>query len=172
MSGCLLLGDVMAALAECQNRQECGVDRWAGVRHYTGQFSPVPEQTVDLYEYRPILQEMADDVSVKVAVSQAWGSGVYPAFSLRRVHPREEPRDTPAGSPRFLHEMIVHEMVYQGDKYMWSRARRDGKPGPRLCGMREYEANLLAVESLQAVERCQPGYLEECSRVFRLLSDI
>ena len=43
MTDCLLLGDVMAVLAECQNRQECGVDRDAGYRHYTGQLLPSTE---------------------------------------------------------------------------------------------------------------------------------
>ncbi|KAB8230712.1 uncharacterized protein BDW43DRAFT_157909 [Aspergillus alliaceus] len=36
MTGRLFMGDIMAVLAEYQNRQPCGVDCWAGVFHYTG----------------------------------------------------------------------------------------------------------------------------------------
>lgn len=156
------MGDVMAVLAECQNRQECGEDRWTGVLHFTGRFSPITEPDEDVL---PILQDMADDVSIKVVVGQAWGSGEFPAFSLRRVHPpAEHCPHGPASYMKFLHELIVHKMVWNGYEYKWDRQYN----GPRLrvCKTGEYKANLLAVRSHQG------EYLARCSHIFRLLSSM
>jgi hypothetical protein len=158
----------MAVLAECQNRQEMGVDRWAGVRHYEGRFFPASETDEVVVEYRPILQHMADDVSLKVVVGQAWGSGDFPAFSLRRVRPPAEhaPHD-PAGDMGFLHELVVHRMVWGGYEYRWDRERHGGlRPEWRVCKTGEYKANLLAVRTYEG------EYLAECSHIFRLLSDV
>lgn len=180
-TGCLLLGDVMAVLAECQNRQECGEDRFAGVRHYTGRLFPVTEADEDVADCEPILQAMSDDVSIKVVVGQAWDSGEFPAFSLRRVHPPPEhdPHD-PASYMDFLHELVVHKMVWNGYEYKWEwDGEWDGwddhaglEPDPewrdrRVCELGgEYEANLLAVRSHEG------EYLAKCRHIFRLLSEV
>lgn len=162
------MGDIMAVLAECQNRQEWGEDRWAGVQHYTGRLFPITEPDEDV---RPILQDMADDVSIKVVVGQAWGSGEFPAFSLRRVHPpAEHGPDDPASYMKFLHELIVHRMVWNGYEYKWDGHgyvyKRDGQHDWRVCKTGEYKANLLAVRSHQG------EYLVRCSHIFRLLSSV
>ncbi len=155
----------MAVLAECQNRQEWGEDRWAGVRHYTGRLFPVTEADEDV---QSILQEMADNVSVKVVVGQAWGSGDFPAFSLRRVYPpAEHGPDDPASYMRFLHELVVHNMVWNGYEYKWDGENNGGlRPEWRVCKTGEYKANLLAVRSHEG------EYLARCSHIFRLLSDL
>src|SRR5690349_14283810 len=76
-AGCLLMGEVMAALAECQNRQEMGVDSWVGVRHPGGRLYPV---AINQGPWRRVLGAMTEDgVSVKVAVEKAFGAGEYPA---------------------------------------------------------------------------------------------
>jgi len=146
----------MAILAECQNRQECGVDRWAGVRHFTGSLFPTTEVDEDV---QPILQAMADDVSIKVVVGQAWGTGEFPAFSLRRVHPPAEHRPhDPASYMKFLHELVVHKMVWYGYEYRWDGENYGGlRPEWRVCKTGEYKANLLAVGSHEV------EYLENCS---------
>jgi hypothetical protein len=159
---CLLLGDVMAVLAECQNRQECGVDLWEDVQRDAGRLFPVAETDRNNVDFLPILQDMADDVSIKVAIRVPW-SGVTSAFSLRRVYPPAESDKYDAAShPKFLHELIVHRMVdHRG------RDNRDREnQGSRLCPHGEYEANLVAVESYEE------GYLAECSHIYRLLSEV
>ena len=166
MTGCLLLGDVMAVLAEGQNRQECGVDRYAGVRQYTGRLFPVAQTDEKGPDWQPILEEMADDVSIKVAVDQAWGSGTYPAFSLRRVYLHAEPDACPASYRSFLHELIVHRMISYGTEYSWDWEHNGGNRKQCVCKVGEYEANLLGVKSYQE------GYLADCSHIFRLLSDV
>ncbi|KAF9885217.1 hypothetical protein FE257_000577 [Aspergillus nanangensis] len=150
----LLMGDVMAVLAECQNRQKCGVDRWAGVRHYTGQLYRYHESD---WEDEFSSQKMPKDVSINVVVEQAWGSGDYPAFSLRRIY----------GSKRFLHEMILHEMIDDwGNRYQWDWWNHGGLK-ERQNRVLDYQANLVVVKEHQ-----EEGYLAECRDIFRLLSDI
>ncbi|OKL57125.1 hypothetical protein UA08_07507 [Talaromyces atroroseus] len=156
MTGSLLMGDVMAVLAECQNRQGYGLDRWAGVEHYTGrlvqwfkdQWSPEDQMVVDI---------ILDDVSTKVVVvSLPFASGEYPAFSLRRVN----------SSKRFLHEMILHKMVMNdGREYQWGHSKSPFLVNP-VCKTGDYKANLLVVREHQE------GYLSDYSHVFRLLSDV
>ncbi|KAE8349050.1 hypothetical protein BDV28DRAFT_142033 [Aspergillus coremiiformis] len=150
MTGCLCMGDIMAVLAECQNRQQCGLDRWAGVRHYTGRLIRWEEIHWNTYDW-VALETMPDNVSIKVAVELPWGSGGCAAFSLRRVY----------GSEPFLHEMIPHKMITdQGQEYQW----RYGSINP-VCKIK-YQANLLVVRDHQE------GYLSTCSNVFRLLSGV
>ena len=110
---------------------------------------------------------MSDDVSIKVAVGQAWGTGEYPAFSLRRLYPHAVLGEDPAGSRCFLHELIVHRMIHKGFEYRWSWENNKGCPKEKpVCKTGEYEANLVAVE------KHQKGYLAECSsHIYRLLSD-
>lgn len=146
----------MAILAECQNRQDRGVDRWAGVRHYAGDLFTDMEDGEDQMGY--VLESMPNDVSIRVAVSQAWGSGDVPGFSLRR-QPRE------AG---FLHELIVHDMVFNGVRYEWEAHRHRGKlyELDSVCKTGEYKANLLAVKDYEG------GYLEACRHIYRRLSDV
>ncbi len=177
-TGCLLLGDVMAVLAECQNRQEWGEDRWADALHSSGVLYPVARTDESLHL---ILPTMADDVSVKVVVGQGWGSGEYPAFSLRRVHPPPTgycPRD-PASYMGFLHEMIVHKMVWDGDEYRWDWDHQAVDPvsnqevfeaGLRpkdwVCKTGEYKAHLVAIRSYEG------AYLARCGHLFRSLSNV
>jgi hypothetical protein len=148
------MGDIMAVLAECQNRQQHGIDRWEGVQHFTGRLVRWEESDWGPCAW-PALDRMPDDVSIKVAVELPFGSGVCPAFSLRRVY----------GSEHFLHEMIMHEMIMDdGEEYQWvyydrSIYRRETK-------QTKYKANLLVVREHQE------GYLSDCSNVFRLLSDV
>ena len=137
----LLLGDVVAVLAECQHRQECGVDRWASIRHYKGRIFPaIDEEWMDI-PLQAILERMADNVSVKVVVEQAWGGGTYPAFSLRRIHPQPQQGKCPTNHMHFLYELITHRMIHDGFEYD-SEASRFGGVGPPLCNDR-YMANLI-----------------------------
>ncbi|KAK4225175.1 hypothetical protein QBC38DRAFT_483653 [Podospora fimiseda] len=156
----LLMGDVMAGLAEAQNRMDMGVDRWAGVRHYGGTIRPVLVTENDLWE-----EVLAKDfpevegVAVRVAVAQAWNFETYPAFSLRRV------QDDSKG---YLREMIVHEMVSTRYPipYRWDgNGRREGDPGEPVCeDERGYKANLLCVERLG-----DPlGYTNKLGHVYKL----
>ncbi|KAF7177307.1 hypothetical protein CNMCM7691_005197 [Aspergillus felis] len=155
MTGCLLMGDIMAVLAECQNRQECGLDRWGGVRHYTGRVFRWDESEWEGYHWLA-LDRMPDNVSIKVVIELPWGQGGCPGFSLRRLY----------GSEHFLHEMILHKMIIEhGQEYQWK------DHGPSLDRFRplsktKYKANLLVVKEHQE------GYLSVCSNVFRLLSDV
>lgn len=171
MSGGLLMGDVMAVLAECQNRQTYGVDRWAGVIHYTGRFRPVPESSdPEFWDYptwQDILEKMADDVSVKVAVAQAWNLEMSPAFSLRRLSPPEsgEPPTIAEQSSSFLHELIVHPMIsIYGVEYQWDWW--DSRSHDSVIKLGEYEGNLVAVKEHPRV------FLAEYSHTLRLLSNI
>lgn len=151
MKGYLLTGDIMAVLAECQNRQQYGLDRWAGVRHYTGRLVRWDESEWESYDWTG-LSRMPDDVSIKVAVELPFGRSGYPAFSLRRLDNQK----------RFLHEMILHKMIMdEGHEYQW------GYKGPikPICKT-ECKANLLVVREHQE------GYLSDCRHIFRLLSDI
>ncbi|RDW87037.1 F-box protein [Aspergillus mulundensis] len=108
----LLMGDIMAVLAECQKRQQSGVDRWAGVVHRTGGIVQWRENYLAEYHWGTLEGMPDDNVSVKVAVDLPFGSGTYPAFSLRRVQG--------IGGNAFLHETIVHEMVMPGGSvYAW-----------------------------------------------------
>ncbi|KAF7590874.1 hypothetical protein BBP40_002288 [Aspergillus hancockii] len=156
MTGCLLMGDIMAVLAECQNRQECGLDRWGGVRHYTGQLLQWEERHWDAYHW-VALDKMPDNVSIKVAVELPWGSGGCPAFSLRRLY----------GSKHFLREMIFHKMIMDdGHEYQWDHWNHGGFPGKPVCKTEKYKANLLVVREHQE------GYMSDYSHIFRLLSDV
>ncbi|KAE8340466.1 hypothetical protein BDV24DRAFT_164438 [Aspergillus arachidicola] len=149
MSGYLLMGDIMAILAECQNRQQYGLDRWGGVRHYTGRLLQCEESDWDLYHW-VALEEMPDDVSIKVAIELPWGSGGCPGFSLRRLD----------GGGHFLHEMILHRMIMNnGQEYKWEYSV---DPADKT----EYKPNLLVVREHQE------GYLSASSNMFRLLSDV
>ncbi|KAE8139849.1 hypothetical protein BDV38DRAFT_269619 [Aspergillus pseudotamarii] len=148
MTGYLLMGDIMAILAECQNRQQCGVDRYAGIPHITGRLVRWDESYWDLYHW-VALGKMPDDVSIKVAIELPWGAGGCPGFPLRRLD----------GSKHFLHEMILHKMIMDdGQEYIW-------KYGMNLTHKTEYKPNLLVIR-----ER-QEGYLSDSSNFFRLLSD-
>lgn len=151
MTGCLFMGDIMAVLAECQNRQRCGIDRWYGVRHYTGRLVRWEESEWDTCDWGA-LDRMPDDVSIKVAVALPFGGCDCPAFSLRRLY----------GSEHFLHEMILHKMIMDdGQEYQWVYYDRSIAPKHT-----KYKANLLVVREHQE------GYLSACSNVFRLLSDL
>lgn len=151
MTRYLLMGDIMAVLAECQNRQRCGLDRWTAIRHYTGRLIRWEGSGWDSYDWAA-LDRMPDDVSIKVAVELPWGVTGYPTFSLQRLN----------GSKDFLHEMILHRMITdEGQEYEWD-SRHANKP---VC-QTEYKANLLVVREHQQ------GYLSYCSHIFRLLSDI
>ncbi|KAK3303797.1 uncharacterized protein B0T15DRAFT_401440, partial [Chaetomium strumarium] len=149
-TGRLLLGDVMAVLAECQNRMECGVDRWAGVVHYRGRLFPTTERDyVQDENYLSILQAMADDVSIKVVVGQAWGSGEFHAFSLRRLHPPVKrvacDAHVPASYVNILYELVAHDMVWGGVEYKWDVAGHGPLRERHRVGKTEaYHANLLA----------------------------
>ncbi|KAI9733890.1 MAG: Transcriptional regulator [Cirrosporium novae-zelandiae] len=148
----LLLGDLMAVLAEAQNRQKGGVDRWAGVVHYSASLYPTksPEFPEDASrglideERRSILEAMDNNVSVKVVVSQAWGSGDYPAFSLKQKGLlKDKPRRglDPEDGYGFRHELITHEMDYQWD---WAH-HSEHKMYPPFTNY-EYHARLLEDE--------------------------
>lgn len=68
----LRIGDIIAVLAEAQNRQSRGVNRWAGIRHYDLNFSPFGPRIrcnspanndgVEMFE---ILKSLPHDFSVK-----------------------------------------------------------------------------------------------------------
>ncbi|KAF7122596.1 hypothetical protein CNMCM5793_000621 [Aspergillus hiratsukae] len=138
MTGCLLMGDIMAVLAECQNRQQCGIDRWCGVRHYSGRLVRWEESDWDGYHW-VALDKMPDDVSIKVAIELPFGSGVCPAFSLRRLF----------GSEHFLHEMIMHKMILDdGQEYQWEYYGRS-MALVRKTKQTKYKANLLVVREHQ-----------------------
>ncbi|KAF9890834.1 hypothetical protein FE257_005405 [Aspergillus nanangensis] len=152
MTGPLLMGDIMAVLAECQNRQKCDLDRWAGVCHYSGRLVRCKESDLSSYEFASLRRMPNDDVSINVAAELPFGSGEYPAFSLRRLH----------SSKHFLHEMTLHKMImYGGDEYNWC-----SEHGVDPTYDTEYKANLLVVREHQE------GYLAGCSHIFRLLSDV
>ncbi|GAQ05775.1 hypothetical protein ALT_3096 [Aspergillus lentulus] len=154
MTGSLLMGDIMAVLGECRNRQQYGLDRWCGIRHYTGLLVRWEEDYWEGYSW-VALDKMPGDVSINVAIEMPWGSGGCPAFSLRRVY----------GTEHFLHEMILHKMIMdQGHEYQWEYA--SSVPQYRPTCKTKYKANLLVVKEYQE------GYLSTCSNVFRLLSDV
>lgn len=152
VTGCLLLGDVMAVLAECQNRQECDIDRWTGHLHYAGHLCPILEwrhpELTPIIQPKSALGKLPDNVSIKVAVEPGWSSGIFPAFSLRCLYPRAELGKYPNGGSRFLHELIVHKMIHDGVEYKWEPQCFGLIPmeeGP-VCNTGKYEANLLAVK--------------------------
>ncbi|EAW19553.1 uncharacterized protein NFIA_026270 [Aspergillus fischeri NRRL 181] len=154
MAGPLLMGDIMAVLAECRNRQEYGLDRWGGLRHYTGELVRWEEEEWEPYHW-VALDKMPDNVSINVAIEMPWGYGGCPAFSLRRVY----------GTEHFLHEMILHKMIMdQGHEYQWDET--SSAPQYRPVNKSKYKANLLAVKEHQG------KYLSICSNVFRLLSEV
>ncbi|KAL3476200.1 hypothetical protein BJX99DRAFT_258714 [Aspergillus californicus] len=155
----LLIGEVIATLAEAQNRQESGIDRWAGVRHYTGALTRWIESDWDSDSYRQVIGDMPDDADVNVAVTIPWGRPEGPAFSLRRV--------AFGCGGGFLCEMVVHLMVMSdGEEYEWDYWHHGGLPGRAVCGGRGYEANLVVVRELPE------WYLGKCGHVFRRLSDL
>ncbi|GFF57981.1 conserved hypothetical protein [Aspergillus udagawae] len=84
-AGCLLMGDIMAVLAECQNRHECGLDCWGGIRHDTGQLLRWQESEWEACCWTA-LDRMPENVSIKVAIEGSWEFGGWPAFSLRRIY--------------------------------------------------------------------------------------
>ncbi|KAL4749227.1 hypothetical protein BDW72DRAFT_204955 [Aspergillus terricola var. indicus] len=65
MTGYLLMGDIMAVLAECQNRQQYGLDRWVGVRHYTGRLVRWKESDWDICDWTGLGKMPDEDVSIK-----------------------------------------------------------------------------------------------------------
>jgi hypothetical protein len=139
----LLVGDVMTSLAEAQNRQECGIDRWAGVRHYTGALVRWTASDWDQNTDWCVLDDMPGDCEcdVNVVVSLPWGMPDAPAFSLRRVHC--------SNSEGFLCEMVVHTMVMgDGEVYYWDHWNHGGCPGWQLCKGEPYMARLLVVGEL------------------------
>ncbi|KAE8325656.1 hypothetical protein BDV39DRAFT_206778 [Aspergillus sergii] len=150
MSGCLLMGDIMAILAECQNRQQYGLDRWGGVIHYTGRLLQWDESKWDESYWVTALERMPDSVSIKVAIELPWGAGGCPGFSLRRLD----------GSKDFLHEMILHKMILEGGQEYQNEYGDNSRYDP------EYKPNLLVVREHQE------GYLSDSSNIFRLLSDV
>jgi hypothetical protein len=161
----------MAVLAECQNRQEMGLDYCPYAGFDSGDFSPLAETDDLVADYRPILQDMADDVSVKVAVTQAWATGSFPAFSLRRVRSPaagddEYAEHDPASYMGFIHELVVHRMVRDGEEFEWYRDQGGFGPDGRVCKEGRYQVNLLAVRNYEG------EYLAACSHIFRLLSDL
>jgi hypothetical protein len=158
--GPLLIGDVMASLAEAQNRQECGIDRWAGVRHYTGALVRWTASDWDQNVDWRVLDDMPRDgngdveYDVNVVVSLPWGSPDATAFSLRRVHCSNE-----EGS---IWEMIVHTMVTgDGEVYHWDYWNHGGCPGKPVCKGEPYMARLLVVGELPE------WYREKCKHRFR-----
>lgn len=154
----------MAILAECQNRQRRGVDRWAGVTHDFGRVFPGIDEEWYGGECISILENMPDDVSINVAVCQAWGSGDFPAFSLRRLCPLDGTDGCLSGGSRFLHELIVRRMVNGGHEYKWEGrsyyGEKQQQDGHKAGG---YQAKLLAVA------RYEDGYLSDCRDIFRLV---
>lgn len=144
------MGDVMAILAELQNRQQCGVDRWAGVIHYTGEICRYNAREWDDHHWRVLESIPEDGASIKVGVVLPYGSGEYPAFSIRRLENRKD----------FLHEMVLHKMItYDGEEYDWGF--RTAPPSQT-----EYKARLVVVREYSE------GYLWDCRHIFRLLSDV
>ncbi|KAK5656638.1 hypothetical protein OQA88_4618 [Cercophora sp. LCS_1] len=85
LHGPILVGDVMAVLAECQHRRDAGMGPWAGARQETGQLYPVTGQECAYEDWSHVIRAMPADVHVNVAVLQAWSSGIVPGFSLRRL---------------------------------------------------------------------------------------
>ncbi|PKY00001.1 hypothetical protein P168DRAFT_276928 [Aspergillus campestris IBT 28561] len=144
--GYLLAGDVMAVLAECQNRVQHSLDITGVTYHEDGQLIPWFSAWWDSSSWLG-LREIPDDVSIKVASELSWGMGSHPVFSLQRLDNQNY----------FLHEMII----YNGQKYQ-GNSSFSFVPS---CTT-EYEANLLVVREHQK------GYLSDCSHIYRLLSDI
>jgi hypothetical protein len=111
------MGDVMAVLAECQNRQDCGVDFGSGLPVFTARLFPttgVDHDHQDQY-YLSVLEELADDVSVKVVKGEPWSAGEVPAFSLRRVHPpTKHTGHLPTSNLNHLYDLVAHDMPWLG----------------------------------------------------------
>ncbi|PKX90717.1 F-box protein [Aspergillus novofumigatus IBT 16806] len=123
-AGSLLMGDVMAVVAECRNRQQYGLDRWCGVRHYTGQLVRWEEDYWEPYSW-VALDDMPENVSINVAIEMPFGFGAH-----------------------FLHEMILHKMIMpKGHEYRWDYA--SSVPQYRPVSKSKYKANLLAVQQHQ-----------------------
>lgn len=168
----LLMGDVMAVLAECQNRQERGLDRWAGVLHYTGQlevWSAAQQEDWDPLGWRANLEQMDGSFSIKVVVSMPFASGEFPAFSMRRVDKREQGGKGSEGEGEgFLHELVVHEMIRaDGLEHRGEGKRRGYAVVGSVCEQGgPYRANLVAVRGYEG------GYLWNCRHVYRLLADV
>ncbi|KAK0654831.1 hypothetical protein B0T16DRAFT_395735 [Cercophora newfieldiana] len=165
--GPILLGDILAILAECQHRLEAGLDQHPGTRYLHGSFVGVPDnkdpelQGFDFYHRT--LYPTPHDVSIKVAV---WHADNAPAFSLRRLHHPQTKK-----SPNPLHEMTIHKIFeYQhmdrgfhlGPSRRYSRDRaRKGLRGVEG----KYGANLVAVRSYKD----KSGYLGAWKHIYRLL---
>lgn len=167
----LLMGDIMAVLAECQNRQGCGIDRLYGIVHVTGHFRSVPEKewhhpdnAIDHRDWQADLQSMPSDVSINVALLMLPAVRRFRAFSLRRVYPNTSHDNNIVSGKDFLHELIVHRMIDQdGAEYKWDNKNITLRP---ICKGRKYEANLVAV-----MEHPE-GYIGEYSRTLPSLPDL
>ena len=185
----LRMGDLMACFAEMQNRQCRGVDRWAGCCHpqlefwpenidpsereaetsqYQGDAEESDEKRIEPWE---ISQDVAaivkslptDNVTLRVVVEQAWDAGAFPAFSLRRMCPAPGERIGVLDGAYFMYEMIVHEMIFQGELYKWDDAD-EYELRPPFGGLGgEYKAEMLRVRAHDS------EYLHACRPVYRLL---
>lgn len=162
----------MAILAECQNRQEYGVDRFYETTHHSGQLRPYTDNEWATLENRgnpddwpAVLREMPDDVSIKVAVYLHFAPFVYPAFSLRRLYPHTSDDGHAVRVDRFLHELIIHRMMIDDyGEYRWKGLDRPNRS--HVCQKGKYDANLIAV-------RIHPeGYLREYSHTLPSLSNL
>jgi hypothetical protein len=170
----LRLGDLLATLAEAQNRQTCGVDRWAGIRHILLEFYPTREVEhpgMAYYDFldndrREILDLLPAEMAVNVAVTQAWDSGTYPAFSLRRLNPAPQTDRPirPSDGKAWRYEMNMHAMIDERGEYIWEG---------HLWGQKEqYASNPLyknghyAAQMLLVPEQTD-GYLSKWSHVYQ-----
>lgn len=170
----LLVGDIVAVLAECQNRAEMGVDGADSARdpisRVIGDMEPDAESYMKLDPttrefWNPAMESIpTTEGCIKVAVHQGWlVNKAYPAFSLRRLY-RPQTRESKAP----LYELTVHKMVVGQYEY--------NLPFSRDCPLNhfkepvqgQYEANLVAVRS----HKDEIGYLEQFEDVYRLLPDI
>ncbi|KAL4886096.1 hypothetical protein BJY04DRAFT_213632 [Aspergillus karnatakaensis] len=153
----LLMGDVMAVLAECQNRQECGVDRWGSILHTKGRLIRYEAIDWDSSDWL-IVPDTPSHATIDVAVSEPWGGYDYPAFSLTRLPDPD----------RFVFEMTLHEMVpYWENK---APCKFSGHQGPlssywRVCKTGQYTANLLVKKP------DTQWYLSKCSHLESAQSD-
>jgi hypothetical protein len=160
----LRMGDIMAAIAEMQNRQSRGVDRVAGVEHADLTFLPTKAPTVEEDEDMcEMFNSLPDDVDVKVLVWQAWTAGEFPAFSLRRLDPPVGEVPKPSQGRDWKYELIVHDMAWRGLHYVWNKGLPNVHRQRPLYKDGTYEAKMLRVKDYT------PGYLEACRNVYKLL---
>ena len=166
----LRMGDVVAALAEMQNRQARGVDRWAGVVHigldfWAETYEDEDEVAVTSGEDNmfDMLRSLPDDVTVKVVVDQAWDAGLFPAFSLRRMHPEQGSVINSRHGADWKYELIMHEMEWDGVVYKWDDADEYDLRPMYPESEKSYQAKMLRVREHA------PGYLQACRQVHQLI---